>query len=126
MRAASASVRLLWAFHDLGQHAAHVLGMEEEDRRTMCANARRPEDANALFAIEDTRSLDIGHFEAQMVLPAFGIPLEELKDRRVRAQRLDQLDLTIGRVDEANAHALSRKVERLAHYFRAHPLAVHG
>ncbi len=35
-------------FHDLGQLAHHILGMEEEDRRAMRADARGAEDALAL------------------------------------------------------------------------------
>jgi hypothetical protein len=48
------------------------------------------------------------------MLPAGRVLLEELSDRRILAQRLDQLDLRIGRVDEADPHALRRKVERFA------------
>lgn len=33
-------MRLLRAFHDLGQRAAHVLGVEEEDRRAMRPDPR--------------------------------------------------------------------------------------
>ena len=49
-------MRLLRAFHDLGQHPAHVLGVEEEDRRAVRPDPRRPEDADALALVEGPRS----------------------------------------------------------------------
>ena len=85
-----------------------------------------PKDAHALAVIEGPRRLDVRHLEAEVMLPALGIALEEFHDRRVRAQRLDQLDLAVGRVDEAHPHPLRRQVERLPHHLRPHPLAVQG
>src|SRR3546814_7609070 len=63
--------------------------------------------------------VNIGHFEADVVLSARRVLLEELHDRRVLAQRLDQLDLAVGRIDEAHTHALRRQVERLVDLRRA-------
>ena len=117
-------MRLLRRFHDLGQHPAHVLGMEEEDRRAVRPDPRVPKDAHAFAVVECPRRLDVRNLEAEVVLPALGIALEELDDRQVRAQRLDQLDLAVGRVDEADADTLRRQVERLPHHLRPHPLAV--
>ena len=78
-----------------------------------CAPMRGgPEDARALALEMGARGGDVGDFEADMVLAAARVLLEELDDRRVRAQRLDQLDLHIGRIDEAHAHALRGQVER--------------
>jgi hypothetical protein len=54
-----------------------------------------------------------------MMLPALWILLEEPRDRRLRAKRLDQLDLAVRRIDEADAYALRGQVERRAMRFRA-------
>src|SRR3546814_7939105 len=64
-------------------------------------------------------------FEADVVLSARRVLLEELHDRRVLAQRLDQLDLAVGRIDEAHTHALRRQVERLVDLRRAKQADVH-
>src|SRR6476659_10385333 len=97
--------------HDLGEDAAQVLGVDEEDQRPMGADARLTEHAGALGLELGLGGVDVGHLEADMVLAAERIALEELHDRRVLAQRLDQLDLRIGRVDEADADALRGEVE---------------
>src|SRR6478672_2060413 len=99
------------SFHDLREDPAHVLGVDEEDQRPMGADARLTEHAGALGLELGLGGVDVGHLEADMVLPAERIALEELHDRRVLAQRLDQLDLRIGRVDEADADALRGEVE---------------
>src|SRR5688572_27171332 len=88
--------------------------MDEKYRRAVGADARLAQHPRALRLELGLRRLDVGHFEADMVLAAHWIALEEFDDRRVRAERLDQLDLRIGRVDEAHANALRGQVERLA------------
>ena len=71
-------MRLLRAFHNLRQHPAHVFRMEEEYRRSMRPDAGGPEDPESLAFVEGPRRFNIRHLEAKMVLPALGIPLEEL------------------------------------------------
>src|SRR5438045_208268 len=98
-------------FHDLGQDAAHVLRVDEEDERPMRADARLAEHPRTLGFELGLGGVDVGHLEADMVLPAERVLLEESHDRRALAERLDQLDLRIGSVDETHAHALRRKIE---------------
>src|SRR3546814_21095377 len=64
-------------------------------------------------------------FRADVVLSARRVLLEERHDRRVLAQRLDQLYLAVGRIDEAHTHALRRQVERLVDLRRAKQADVH-
>src|SRR5688572_26917738 len=107
-------MRLLRRFHDLGQNAAHVLGMDEEYERAMRADARLAEHPRALGLELGLGGTDVRHLEADVVLAAERLALQEFDDRRIRTQRLDQLDLRIGRVDEAHADALRRQVKRLS------------
>jgi hypothetical protein len=78
------------------------------------ADSRLAEDARAPGFELGLGRVDFGNLEADMMLPALRVLLEEPRDGGSVAQRLDQLDLAIGRVDEADAHALRRKIERLA------------
>ena len=55
--------------------------------------------------------LNVRDFEAHVVLAAQRVLLEEFRDGRMVAERFDQLDLRIGRVDEADADALRGEVE---------------
>src|SRR5262249_48280231 len=68
--------------------------------------------------------VDLGHFEADMVLAAERVLLEELHDWRAFPERLDQLDLGVGRVDETDPDALCGQVEGRAMRVRAEPRAV--
>ena len=67
--------------HDLGEHAAHVLGMDEEHRRAVRADARLAEHARALGFELGLGGVDVGHLEADVVLAAERVLLEELRDR---------------------------------------------
>src|SRR5665213_2303566 len=49
---------------------------------------------------------DVGDLEAEVVLAALGVLRQEAVDRRVGAIGLDQLDLGVGQVDEAEGDAL--------------------
>ena len=81
------SMRLPRAFHDLGQHPAHVLGVEEEHQACHAPrSAVRPRMRTPLPSNQASRRVDVGHFEADMMLPAERILREEIDDRRVRAQ----------------------------------------
>src|SRR5439155_17695272 len=60
-----------------------------------------------------------------VMLPAGRVLLQELGDRAVLAQRLQQLDLAVRRVDEAHPHALCRQVERFVDLRRTEQVAIH-
>src|SRR5689334_4997678 len=99
-------MRLPRRLHDLGQHAAHIPGMEEEDRRAVGADPGGAENTDAFAFEPGPRRRDVRYLEADMVLPARRILLEEIDDRGVRPERFDQLDLAVRRVDEADPDAL--------------------
>src|SRR3546814_3450668 len=99
--------------------------MDEDDRRSVRADAGFAQHLCALCLHLGLGGVNIGHFEADVVLSARRVLLEELHDRRVLAQRLDQLDLAVGRIDEAHTHALRRQVERLVDLRRAKQADVH-
>src|SRR6478672_7416377 len=105
---------MLRSFHKFREHPAHVLGMDKEDERAMRADAWFTEDAGALGFELGLGGVDVGDLEADVMLAAKRILLEEFHDRRIIAERLDQLDLAVGRIDEADADALRGEVERLA------------
>ena len=87
--------------------------MDENHQRSMGADAGLAQNLGALFLHVRFGFVDIRHLEADMVLSAFRVFLKEVDDRRFLAQRLDNLQLRVRQVDEANAHALRRHVERL-------------
>src|SRR5207253_7213403 len=68
--------------------------------------------------------MNLGHFEADVVLPTERILLEEFRDGRIWPQRLDQFDLAVGRVDETHPHALGGQVERVPVRLGAEQIAV--
>ena len=120
----------LGRFHDLGQHALHVLGMDEENGSAVCADAGRAEDAFAHGFELGARDFDVGHLEADMMLPTRRVLGKKAIDRRAFVKRLDQLNLRAvhtgvrRRIDKANLHALLRQVERLSDMRRTHDVAV--
>src|SRR5260221_2127838 len=113
-----------WTLHYFRQHAAHVLWVDEEDERPVRADARLAEDAGALGLELGLGGVDVGHLEADMVLPAERVLLEEFCNWRVFPERLDQLDLRIRRVDEAHADTLGGEVECRPMRLRAEHVAV--
>src|SRR5689334_7473848 len=88
--------------------------MDEEDWRAVRADPRRTKDPGAFFLESFQRLIDVLGFETDMMLSARRILLEELHDRRILAERLEQLDLRIWSVDKADSNALDGKLERLA------------
>ena len=56
--------------HDLRQHPAHVLGVDEEDERAVCADARFTEDAGVLGFELRLGEVNIRYLEANVVLAA--------------------------------------------------------
>ena len=120
----SASCMRLWTLHDLGEDSAHVLGVDEEDGGAVGADARFTEDARALGFELGLGGVDVGDLEADVVLAALRVLVEKPRDRGAVAQGLDQLDLAVGRVDEADADALRGKVKGGAVPLGAEHLAV--
>src|SRR5262249_17410307 len=86
----------------LDQRAAEVLGMEEQHRLAVRAGLRRAvaEHAGALPPEPVARRQDVIDLVAQMVDAAVRVALEESRDRRILAERLEQLDLGVGQRDE--------------------------
>src|SRR6185312_15309154 len=107
-----------------GENAAHVLRVHEEYRRPVRADARLAEHARALGLELGLGGVDVRHLEADMMLAAERILFDEFGDGRAVAERLDQLDLAVGRIDEADAHALRGKVERRSMRLGAENIAV--
>src|SRR5689334_7891071 len=87
---------------ELDQGAEEILGMEEQDRLAMGAEARLaiPQDPRPLPGQPVARGADVGDLVADMVDAAAGIAGEESGDRRRLAERMDELDLGIGQLDE--------------------------
>ena len=63
-------MRVFRRFQNLGQHAAHILGMDEENQRAVRAESRLAEHCAALGLKPCLGFVDVGHFIAEMVLPA--------------------------------------------------------
>src|SRR6185369_1340859 len=77
----------------------------------MGTKAGLAKDAGTLGFELGLRGLDIRDLEADVVLAAQWVFLEELHDRRAFAERFDQLDLAVGRVDEADTNSLRGQIE---------------
>lgn len=117
-------------FHNLGQHPAHILWVDEEYHRPVRTNARF---AQHLFALGFKPRLgrnDVGNFITNMVLPAQGVALHPFSNGGVGGERLQQLDLRArcsiqtGRIDEAHLHPLFGQVKGFGNVIRAHDVAV--
>src|SRR5215470_17027287 len=101
----------------LDQRAVEVLGMQEQYRLAVGADlgltvaqharARRPQ----LVA----RGMDIGHLVAQVMDASRRAALQEGRDRRSIAERLQQLDLGIGQRDEHDRDTVLGLWDRLRH-----------
>src|SRR5262245_33482857 len=93
---------------ELDQRAEEVTGMDEGDALTRDV-ALRPAAAQHAHAGRGEAALglrDVIDAETEMMDAALGIAFEELGDRRIRARRLDQLDLAAAELDISEAHAL--------------------
>ena len=117
-------------FHDFRKHALHILGMDEKDRRAVRTNACGAKNTLAYCFEFLPRRSDIWHFEADVMLAAQGILLEEVIYRGTVIKGLDQLDLRpiharIGRrIDEADLHALLWQVEGFLDICRTHRVTI--
>ena len=85
----------------------------------MGADPRFTKDARTPVLHDRHRFVYVIHLEADMVLAAFRVLLDEIVDRAVFIQRLDEFDLAVGQVHETDLHALRRHVERLGNVGRA-------
>src|SRR5215470_3020445 len=87
---------------ELDQRAEEVLGMEEQHRLAVGAEAGLAvaQNPRPLPRQPVARGADVGDLIADMVDPAAGIAGEESGDRRCLAERMDQLDLGVGQIDE--------------------------
>jgi len=111
-------------FHDLGQHAAHILGMQEEDQGAMRADTRLAQHLDALGLEIGLGGLDIRNLEADMVLPAQRVLREKnYGSASFRpAARSARSGCWVYR--RTHPHALRRHVERIMDFRRAHDVAV--
>ena len=89
----------------------------------MRADARRAEHFFAHRLELGFGYVDVGDLETDVMLPAERVLGKEAMDGRVGAQRLDQLDLGVGRVDETHTDALRGQVERRMDGCCAHHVA---
>ena len=94
--------------HQLDQHAARILRVDEDHRHAVRADAglAGAEHGRTSRAHRVARGDDVGHLEADMMLAAGRELLQEAPYRRRFAQRLDQLELAVGEIDERHRHAL--------------------
>ncbi len=97
--------------HQLDQNSAHVLGMHEDHRDAVSADARlaRAQHRRALRPHRVAGGVDVLHLEADVMLPAPRVLLKEGLERGLVAIGLDQLDLAVGQVDEGDPDPLLRK-----------------
>src|ERR1041385_2670542 len=87
---------------DLDERAGKILWMQEQHRLAVRADFRLAvaEHPCALLDQPVARRNNIRYVVANVVNAAVGVTLEEFCDRRVIAQRLDELDFGIGQRDE--------------------------
>src|SRR5262245_16969820 len=88
----------------LDQAAEEVLGVQEKHRLAMGADLRLPiaQHPRALGLQPIAGGQDVLDLVTDMVDAAGGITVEEGRDRRIAAERLQELDLGIGQGDEDN------------------------
>ena len=96
----------LWRFHEFDQHTIGLLRMDKNHERAVRANTGLAQNFGALFLHVCFGLVDIRHLETDMVLPALRVLLDELLDRAIVAQRLDELDLAVRQIDERELNAL--------------------
>src|SRR5687767_8021839 len=104
---ASGVWRLMTLFQ-LHQGAQEVLRVDERDALAVhvALLLARSEHARAFFREPGGRGGHVVHLEAEMVDAARGVALEELRDRRIRARGLHQLDAGVRQLDVGHPHAL--------------------
>ena len=102
---------------ELDQGAAEILGVQEKDRLAVGAGFRLAvaEHARAGRLEAIARGDDVVDLVADMVHAAGGVAREELRDRRGRAQRMQQLDLGVRQGDEDSGDAVLGQIDGLRH-----------
>src|ERR1041385_9415299 len=98
------------------KRADKILGMQEDHGLAMRADARLARSGNrgALRPQLVPSSVNVFDFIADVVHAAIRILLEEIRDRRIVAQRLEQFDLRVAEIDEYRRHT----VIGLRHFLR--------
>src|SRR5689334_14525861 len=98
------------------KRADEILGMQEDHGLAMRADARLARSGNrgALRPHLVPSSVNVFDFIADVVHAAIRILLEEIRDRRIVAQRLEQFDLRVAEIDEYRRHT----VIGLRHFLR--------
>ena len=80
-------MRVLWRLHEFDQKAAHVLGVNEDDQRTMRADARLAQNGGALGDEGVAGFVDVLDLETDVVLTALGVLGQEAMDRGLSRRR---------------------------------------
>src|SRR3712207_4513422 len=118
------SVLTFRRLHQLHQDPAHVLGVDENNRRAMRPDPRLAKHFCTLRLHLPLGLVDVRNLEAHMMLATRGVLHEEGDEGRALAQRLNQLDLAVRRIDEADADTLRRQIERLMDLRRTEEVAI--
>src|SRR5919206_2938476 len=100
--------RLISGLLELDQRAAEVLRVQEEHRLAVRADLRLAvaQDPRALPGQLLARRADVLDLVADVVDAALRIALEEARNGRIGAERLQELDLGVGKLDEDGRHAM--------------------
>ena len=92
---------------DLDQRAGEVLGVQEQDGLPWAPIFGLPSPSRRKpLALSWSRVAIMTHLVTEMVHAAVRVALEEFRDRRVRAQGVQQFNLGVGQLDEYDRHAM--------------------
>src|SRR5262245_3645967 len=102
---------------EFNQRPAKILGVQEQHRLAVRADLgfALPQHARALRDEPVARGDDVRDLVAEMMNSAIGVPLQKPGDRRALAERAEQLDLGVGKLDENGGHAVFGLIHRLGH-----------
>ena len=92
------------ALHQFNQHAGHIFGVDENNRRAMRANARlvRAQHARALCHHLVARGDNVIDLETNMVLAASRVLSQKASDGTCVIYWLDQLNLAVWQFNKTN------------------------
>jgi len=104
-------------FFQLDERAEKILRMNESDALAVYITLRfyAPEYFCSPRGDRLGGFVDTAYLESEVVYTAARIAFEKLADRRIRAQRLHELDARITELDVSEAHALRLIHEHLAY-----------
>src|SRR5689334_19071529 len=87
---------------ELGQRAAEIFRMQEQHRLAVRSDLRVAvaDHTRALRLELIARGQDVGHLVAHVMDAAVGVLFQKLGDRAIGAERLQELDLGVGQIDE--------------------------